>query len=171
MFHSLYNLKAHIRLWLTAALGLFADLASKSWILSYLGNPEEQKSIVIIDGYFRFVTVFNRGAVAGVASGKTTFLIVISAFAVVFLLWLFATSRSEQWYMQISVGMLLAGALGNAYDRIFNQGQVVDFIEINLHFPPANPWPVFNIADILLCVGVGIILLFLIVQKRKAPAS
>ena len=63
--------------------------------------------------------------------------------------------------------MLLAGALGNIHDRLFNNGQVVDFIEVNLHFWPANPWPTFNIADVLLCVGVAILVINLLFKSEK----
>jgi len=163
------NLMSHIRLWPITIIGLLADLLSKSWALERLGHPgvDIPQPLDIIDGYVRFITVFNRGAVGGVAAGKTTFLLVVSVVAVIFLLWLFVTSRSDQRLWHISIGMLLAGALGNIHDRLFNNGQVVDFIEVNLHFWPANPWPTFNIADVLLCVGVAILIIKLLFKSEK----
>ena len=169
--------RAHLCLWLTAAVGLAADLISKQWAVSTIGNPDQidffdpatmLKPIVIIENYLRFNTVHNTGAVAGMAAGKTTLLVVASVAAVVFLLWLFATSRPSQWLTHIALGMLFAGALGNMYDRIFNQGKVIDFIEVNLHVWPANPWPTFNVADIFLCLGVVILLLTLLGSRAQS---
>ena len=70
------------------------------------------------------------------------------------------------WYYGTFAGMLVAGALGNMYDRLFNQGNVIDFIEVNLHVWPANPWPTFNVADIFLCIGVGVLLLTLLSSQK-----
>ena len=166
--YSYRNLKAHLCLWLITVLGAGADLLSKSWALERLGSPEQGnlQHIDIIEGYVRFITVFNTGAVGGAAAGKTTLLIGASVVAIIMLLWFFAVSRSNQFGCHIGLGMLLAGALGNLYDRVFNDGKVVDFIEVNLHFWPADPWPTFNIADVLLTVGVGILMIFMLRQNN-----
>ena len=155
----LKSAKAHLRLWVMVVLGFGADLASKIWVIQTLGEPGDQKKIVVIEDYLNFISVYNTGAVAGFASGKTVFLLIVSVLALVFLFWLFAVSRASQWVQHLCIGMLFAGALGNMYDRIFNDGRVIDFIDVNLHFWPANPWPTFNVADVLLCVGVGVLLL------------
>ncbi|MBN2375210.1 MAG: signal peptidase II [Sedimentisphaerales bacterium] len=155
----LRSVKAHLRLWLMVVLGFGADLASKIWVIQALGEPQDEKKIVIIEGYVNLICAYNTGAVAGFASGKTALLLTVSVMALVFLFWIFAVSRASQWVQQICIGMLFAGALGNMYDRIFNDGRVIDFINVDLHFWPANPWPTFNVADVLLCVGVGILLL------------
>ena len=174
---ALRSVKAHLFLWLTAALGLSADIASKQWAIKTIGIPPDTlngnavalKPIVIIENYLTFSTVHNTGAVAGFAAGKTTFLILISSVALIFLFWLFATSPAKKRFTHIALGMLLAGALGNMYDRIFNQGRVIDFIEVDLHFWPANPWPIFNIADMLLCIGVAILILSILIKPKSHP--
>jgi signal peptidase II len=163
---AIYNLSSHVRLWSVAILGLTADIASKTWAVNTLGWPEKPQPIVIIQDYLRFFIAFNDGAVAGVASGKTLLLIAVSIAALVFLFWMFSVSRSDQKIYHIAMGMLIGGALGNLYDRLFNNGYVVDFIEVDLHFRPANPWPTFNIADMLLCVGVGIMLISILRHKE-----
>ena len=179
-YSALRSVKAHFLLWLTALAGLGADQFSKQWAVKTIGSPPEQgqllapdaffEPIVIIENYLRFATVHNTGAVAGTLAGKTILLIAASIAALVFLFWLFATSRCHQWLTHIALGMLLAGALGNMYDRLFNQGRVIDFIEVDLHVWPANPWPTFNIADILLCVGVGVLLLGLLIGRPRSAA-
>ena len=166
------NPRAQLIFWLTALLGLAGDLATKRWAWAALGKPEENvlRPKVIIDGYLRFITVHNNGAVAGIGAGHSTLLICVSLAAMVFLLWLFVCSDAKQWINHLALGMLVGGALGNTYDRIFNDGRVVDFIEVNLHFWPANPWPTFNLADALLCVGVALLLLTLGTRRKESPS-
>jgi len=171
--HSLCALRspgAHLRLWVTMSIGLVADLTSKSWAVHTLGDPDtgQAERLIVIKDYLVFTTVYNTGAVAGIAAGKTTFLLMVSVVALIFLFWFFATTGSKQWFVHIALGLLFAGALGNMHDRIFNHGKVVDFIEVNLHFPGADPWPTFNIADSFLCVGVGVLLVWLLVGHKRS---
>jgi signal peptidase II len=173
---ALCSFRAHLFIWLTAALGLFADLYTKQWAAETLGPPNqsaeriqtEQKTIVLV--MLQYHT--NPGAVWGIGAGKTTLLVATSVAALGFLFWLFATSRSDQKMGHIALGMLFAGAVGNLYNRIFNDGKVIDFIVVDLHFWPANPWPTFNIADALLCIGVGLLLIsFYRAHKHTAASS
>ena len=58
--------------------------------------------------------------------------------------------------MQISLGLITAGVVGNLYDRLFNEGRVRDFIDV---YRGHWHWPAFNVADSLLCIGVGLIII------------
>jgi signal peptidase II len=58
---------------------------------------------------------------------------------------------------RLGLGLIVAGALGNVYDRI-RVGEVTDFIEVDLGFWPFHPWPIFNVADSLVFIGVGFLL-------------
>ena len=160
---ALFNLLPHTVLWVVFVAGLTIDLVSKNLVIKHIGLPDNPKPIDIIDGWLRFSTVLNPGAVWGSFANKTSFLLVVSFVAVVFILWLFSTSCKKSWHIHLGCGMILAGACGNIHDRLFNSGYVVDFIEVNLHFWPANPWPTFNIADSLLCVGVPILVIPMLV--------
>ena len=170
---AVYSLKAHLRLWLIAVIGFGVDLASKIWAVNTLGDPDTDvpTRLIVIKNYLVLTTIHNTGAVAGIAAGKTTLLLMASVIALVFLFWFFATTRAHQWFTHIGLGLLFAGALGNMYDRIFNNGKVIDFIEVNLHVPFADPWPTFNVADSFLCVGVGILLVSLFFQHKKTANS
>ena len=166
--YSILNLRSHLRLWIVAAAGTALDLASKYWAVNTLIDQNGQpKPINIIDNYLSLLLRYNEGAVWSIAKGKTTLLIVTNIFALIFLFLLFALTRAKERILHLAFGLLLAGALGNLYDRLFNAGKVVDFIEVNLHFWPANPWPTFNIADVLLCIGVGVMLLNYLVYKKS----
>jgi signal peptidase II len=146
----------------TSSAGLVLDLWTKRQVCLTFGDPIKgylREPAVLIENYVQFYTRLNSGAVWSVASGQRYFLLATSIAAMIFLGWLFFTIRADQRWGQAALGMLAGGALGNMYDRIFNDGRVVDFIEVNLHFWPANPWPIFNVADILLCAGVAMLLL------------
>ncbi len=165
---ALFNPLPHIILWVIFAIGLAIDLVSKKMVLEHIGTPENQKPIEIVEGWLRFSTVLNPGAVWGSFANKTFFLLGVSFVAVIFIFWLFSTSNKKAWHVHLSCGMILAGACGNIHDRLFNEGHVVDFIEVNLHFWPANPWPTFNIADSLLCVGVPILVIPMLITDIAA---
>jgi signal peptidase II len=166
---------AYLILVLTAAVGLTADLWTKRWACTTIGDPVNgylREPVVVVENYVQFYTRLNPGAIWSIASGQRVFLVVMSLAALIFLGWLFLTLSARQRWGQAALGLLAAGALGNMYDRIFNNGCVVDFIEVNLHVWPANPWPIFNVADILLCTGVAILLISMMATHRqKAKAA
>ena len=167
--YAVFSVKAHAFFWSVTTLGFACDLISKQWAIKTIGIPYEpgqiidpgmeKNPIVLIENFLTLNTLHNPGAVSGLLAGKTSLLIAASALAIIFLFWLFATSRPNQWVTHIALGMLLSGALGNLYDRIFNDGKVIDFIEVDLHFWVFNPWPTFNLADVWLCLGVAILIL------------
>jgi len=177
--YAFFSAKAHTLFWSVTALGFASDFISKRWALKAIGIPGEsgqflapgagKNPIVLIENYLTLNTLHNPGAVTGLLSGRTGLLIAASALALVFLFWLYSTSRANQWVTHIALGMLFSGALGNMYDRIFNDGKVIDFIEVDLHFWVFNPWPTFNLADVWLCVGVGVLILTFL--KGDHPAA
>jgi len=156
---------------LICIIGLWGDLASKAWVLKHIGIPGKEVLRPVIfsgfEGVFRFETVFNPGASWGMLSGKTGLLITLSGVALMAMLYFFASIKKGHWVAITALGMLFAGAFGNTHDRIFNDGNVVDFIYVNFGFWPFNPWPSFNIADSLLCVGVPIFMLCLFREGKK----
>ncbi len=160
------HLSSQLRLWLILIVGLAADLLSKNWAVGHLNPAGPNPEVVIIPNYFRFVLAYNDGAVGGIFGGHTIFLVLISILALFFLFGLFISSKPSHWPCHIALGLMIGGALGNIYDRLFNDGRVVDFIDINLHFKFFDPWPTFNIADMLLCVGVGILMVHMFRQGR-----
>ena len=146
-----------------ATMGLAADLASKHYAFSTLMDQPDQ-SATVIDGFLKLSLSTNPGIVFGIRAPAWAVLSA-TAIATVAVIVLFATSLPRQWMLHASLAMVLSGALGNAYDRIFSRvifpgdmvprvGQVRDFIDIYV-----IRYPVFNVADILLVVGVGLILL------------
>lgn len=113
------------------------------------------KGIELIKNFFYIIEVKNTGGAWGIFSGNVTFLAIISLFVIV-LLYFFL--RSEKKLNKLSItyyGLLFAGIIGNCIDRLVN-GHVTDFLNF---FIFGYDFPVFNIADILIVVGVGLMII------------
>lgn len=162
------TLTAHLVFWPIFFIGIAADLISKSMMFKWLENLAEQKYSVI-NGLFQFVMVENRGAAWGIASEKRVTLVVVSIVALVIVLGLFLCGRKHQLFSVIAMGLFAAGICGNMYDRIFNSGRVRDFLDF---YYADHHFPAFNIADSMLTVAVGLLILTsLFAPKEKDSAS
>jgi lipoprotein signal peptidase len=146
---------------LATAIGLGLDLWSKYAAFHHLAHSPGYE---FIPGWLHFTTLTNEGAVFGLAEGRRILFLTVSVAAIAFLLYLFATS-GRQWFYQIILGMLLAGVLGNMYDRL-RYGHVRDMIHALPQWPKLFPW-VFNVADVLLCTGVALMVLYSLLQKDR----
>lgn len=140
----------------TAVVGV--DQLAKWWATTALADGP----IVVIDGFFQFRLTFNTGASFSLFSGGGQVLAVI-AFGVVSLI-VYVLGDASRRLEAVSLGLVLGGAVGNLVDRVFRgsgllDGAVVDFIDFSF-------FAVFNVADIAINVGVG--LLFIVAfWKRK----
>jgi signal peptidase II len=180
-------------------LGLAADLSSKYWAfrevagvpvtvdreavltttpLSRLIPPHPP--VVVVPNLLEFTLVLNPGAVFGIGAGKRVFFIVVTVMAIALAMWMFARwTRAGQWVLHAGIGLLIAGAIGNLYDRIV-YACVRDFIHplpgVKLPFGWTLPngsrevWPyVSNIADLFLLVAIGILLVHS--WRSRGPAE
>jgi signal peptidase II len=146
---------SHLLFWPVFLVGLAADLWTKSLVFNWLSAYAPQRYSVI-DGFFEFVLVENRGAAWGIASDRTIPLIIISVVAVIIVFAVFLFMRKPQAIVIFSLGLFAAGICGNLYDRIFNNGRVRDFLDFyygDVHFPA------FNVADSMLTVAVCLLIL------------
>jgi lipoprotein signal peptidase len=136
------------------------------WV-PHLRPNAPSKAYELIPGWLHFELTMNEGAVFGMGAGRTLLFVAVSLAAIVFLFHLFARS-GRQWFYQIILGMLLAGVLGNMYDRV-QYDYVRDMIHALPQWPKLFPW-IFNVADVLLCTGVGLMVLHSFVPQPK-PAE
>ncbi len=113
---ALRDLPSHLRFWLPAVVVLWLDLWSKAWAFSTLPSDRARSWI---DGFVEFRRSLNDGAVFGSFTGYVGVFIVASFLALGFVFYLFA--RSHRWHrsLHVALAMILAGALGNLYDRGF----------------------------------------------------
>lgn len=117
--------------------------------------------IRIIPGFFDLTHIRNRGAIFGFFSQSGSraihlFLLAASLVALVLIIYYFLKISPDKKLIKISLSLILAGALGNLFDRCI-QGYVVDFLDFyvrNWH------WPTFNVADS--CISIGAFLLVII---------
>ncbi len=149
--------------WPLAVGGAALDFWSKSAIFQWLPTlPQEY--YVVIPNFFQLILRENAGAAFSIAYGQRLFLTAIAAVAVVALLLGFLFGRVRRPVVIIAMGCMTAGVIGNLYDRLFNEGRVRDFLDV---FVGTYHWPTFNVADSLLCIGVGL----LFIANLTAPSA
>ena len=141
------------------AITLGADLGSKWWATSrLLDDPLAVRRVEIIKGYVGLIHARNKGGAWGLLQDESEsirkpFFLVISAAAIIFILSLYRRLTPEQRALKWGLPLVLGGALGNLVDRI-RYDHVVDFIDVRI--TKTFTWPTFNVADIAICVGVGL---------------
>lgn len=138
--------------------GIILDQLTKLIAVLHL---EPVGSVTLIKGLFSLTYVENRGAAWGMFADRRWVFMVISTVALLALcLYLFA-GRAQTRLYAASIAIIISGGIGNMIDRIA-LGYVVDF----LHFTLID-FPVFNVADSLVCIGAGMLILALILEIIK----
>ncbi|MCI7612084.1 MAG: signal peptidase II [Selenomonadaceae bacterium] len=109
------------------------------------------QSLPVIKGIFHITYVLNPGAAFGMLEHQRWIFILVALAAVLLGAAFYKKLQQESLLMRSGAGLLLGGAVGNLADRI-QSGLVVDFLDFRI-------WPVFNIADIAICAGAGMLIL------------
>jgi signal peptidase II len=142
-------------------VGVVLDLWSKGYMQEALGmspdRPGSTGKIEVIEGFFRFEGNWNTGVTFGIAQGWTEPILIFTVLASAGLCAWLVLTRSRSALLHVALGMILAGALGNLYDR-FTWHKVRDFVLVYWKDPSVWQWPAFNVADSLIVVGVCFIL-------------
>lgn len=113
---ALRHFPAYLRFVGVAVLGFALDLWSKHWAFHTFGQGHKPR--VIIPHLLEFQTMLNKGALFGIGGGQTALFLVASACALLLVFWMFSQTSPRRWGLQIALGGILAGALGNMNDRI-----------------------------------------------------
>lgn len=144
------------------------DQVSKAWIVKTF--PLHGREQEVIPGWFWLHHTANTGVAFGMFNG-TAYAnwafggVALAALALI--TWLYRKGAFPGMISRFAIALLLAGIFGNLTDRLVHN-YVVDFLKFDLHFPPANPWPSFNVADS--CVVVAACLLAIACFKEP-PAE
>lgn len=147
------------------SLPLYAlDQLTKWFVLQHI-QPEAPR--IVLPDVFALVNVTNTGAAFGSFKNNNTFFIVLSCAALLFVLSLLLRRHRADAWRDVSLGLLLAGVMGNLTDRLLH-GHVIDFLLFDLHIPFAHPWPAFNVADACICIAVVCFLIHSFRQNRAA---
>ncbi len=117
-------------------------------------------SIPLIDGIFHITYIHNSGAAFSIFQNKTGFLIAMQLIVIAaVLVYLIKKQKKEHWCLLLSLSLIGAGGIGNLIDRVTN-GYVVDFLDFRF-------WPIFNVADISVCIGCGLLVLYMFFIEPK----
>lgn len=132
---------------------LIADQATKHFIRSTM---LEGQSIPVIENIFHITYIENPGAAFGILANHRILFLLLTALIVGVMVYLYLCLQNKKSLTAISLGIVVSGAIGNFIDR-FMQGTVTDFLDFRI-------WPIFNIADIAICVGLVLICYFVIIK-------
>ena len=144
-----------ILLWL-AALVVVADRVTKYLVVT---NMTEGQSLPVVEGIFHWTYVLNPGAAFGMMAHNRILFLAVGA-AVVAAVWYFRRDiLAEGPLVRSGAALFLGGALGNLWDRV-QTGLVVDFFDFRV-------WPVFNVADIAICVGAALVVLGIFRNEKR----
>lgn len=144
---------------MSTAFLIALDYCSKHLAWQYLAFREP---INIIPGFLRLVYLKNTGAAFGLLEGYQTLLVVVATLVLVYILHYIKHERSLNRTQYSGLVFLFAGTTGNLINRIF-AGGVIDFLDLYGH------WPVFNLADIF--INIGVLLLIIAIFQHKTPGT
>ena len=142
--------------YLIAIIWLLFDQVSKYYVMNHFVLGE---SLPVIQNVFHFTYIINRGAAFGMLTNQRWFFLAV---ALVFII-VYGIYRKQvnngPLVLRMGSALLISGAIGNGIDRYILHG-VVDFFDFRI-------WPIFNIADIGICIGVVCIIYYLLTSKHE----
>lgn len=137
------------------------DQVSKAIALTIL---EPGRPVELIDGFLRLTLTSNDGGAFGLFQGFGTAIAVLAALVSAGIIGILLWGPPQRRSMAIGLVCIAGGALGNLIDRLV-RGAVIDFLEIRWR---TFSWPVFNIADTVIVIGTGLVLVTLLIVERQS---
>jgi signal peptidase II len=163
---------SYVFLTLVSVFTLAADVGTKAWaerrLDAYPGMLDVWKN------HLALVLAKNRGGAWGLLQStsenvRRPFFLLVSVAAIAFIMTLYRRLQPRQRALRWGLPLVLGGALGNVLDRI-RYGHVIDFIDAHIVYKGIDHhWPTFNVADIAICVGVGLMAIDMFTTKRGRP--
>jgi signal peptidase II len=142
--------------WLLGALTLAADQLTK-----LLAVSAQWHGVPLLPPIVYLTYVQNTGAAFGLFKGRQAVFIVMAVLIIAWIAWELRVNRPSGRLVQWSYGLMLGGAAGNLIDRV-RFGYVIDFLDLRV-------WPVFNIGDSAITVGVSLLLLHALRRRHRTP--
>lgn len=153
-----------------AVLGAVLDLWTKQYVFEWRGLPGHSDVRWVINEHLGIQTAVNTGAVFGLGAGQGLLFALLSIVAGIgIVVWLFGFKAAHSLWLTTALGLVGGGIIGNLYDRLgiwWQEGYPIewksgvrDWILVRFEGVPFfDPWPNFNVADSLLVVGAGMLL-------------
>ncbi|HEY2420498.1 MAG TPA: signal peptidase II [Neobacillus sp.] len=145
--------------YLIALFVILLDQTTKWLIVSRMNYGD---SITIIDKFFYITSHRNSGAAWGILQGQMWLFYVITLIVIVAIIYYIQKAAKGKWLLGVSLSFMLGGAIGNFIDRVFRK-EVVDFIHTYIF---GYNFPVFNIADSALVIGVILLMIQMLFDER-----
>ena len=176
---------------LVAAVSLVADVTSKAWAEIVLSKRTLlDPAIILIPDHLSLTLAYNKGGAWGLLQNSSEvirrpFFLLVSGLAIAFIVSLYGRLVVGQRALKWGLPLVLGGALGNLSDRII-RSSVIDFIDFRANWIETmnhgigklatgwgitDHWPTFNVADVSICVGVGLMALDMFLSKRGQEAG
>jgi signal peptidase II len=167
-----------------AAVSLLADVVTKAWAEVTM-NERGFVPLEILPGHLNVILAYNRGGAWGLLQNasevvRKPFFLGVSLAAILFIVSLYGKLHPSQKALKWGLPLVLGGALGNLSDRI-TRSQVIDFIDYQADWvlgmntfirryasgwTITEHWPTFNVADIGICIGVGLMAVDMVTSRR-----
>lgn len=142
------------------AVILFDQLTK--WVIVKSMNIYEQ--IPVIENFFYITSHRNRGAAWGILQDQMIFFYIVTLVVIAGIIYFMHTQAKEHAGYSIALAFILGGAIGNFIDRLFRQ-EVVDFLDFIIF---KYDYPIFNVADAFLVIGVGLFIIITLLEERQA---
>ena len=143
--------------WVMLVIAVALDQLTKWQVIENLAVGESWPET----GFFRFTHAWNTGTAFSLFQGQGDILTWVSLGAVGVLSWIYRSIDKPSLLLRVAFGMQFGGAIGNITDRI-RLGHVTDFIDVGI-------WPVFNIADSSIVIGIGLMIFYFWFMDKKEP--
>jgi len=147
--------------YLLSALIVLIDQITKWLVVSYMDLGER---FPLIDGFLYFTSHRNRGAAWGMLQGQLWLFYAITVMVIIYIIYYWYRNGRGNRILEMALALLLGGAAGNFIDRLFRR-EVVDFIDVYIF---SYDFPIFNVADSALTIGVIMLFCYLFWEERKA---
>ena len=129
----------------------------------FSGTMQLGESIPVLPGIFHLTYIQNPGAAFGLFENQTLFFIVIAAFLLAFLAFAYKELAAQGVWVRFGMSLLAGGAVGNLLDRV-RFGAVIDYLDFRI-------WPIFNLADIGICLGAALIVWGLLREEGRETSE
>ena len=129
----------------------------------FSGTMQLGDSIPVLPGIFHLTYIQNPGAAFGLFENQTLFFIAIAAFLLAFLAFAYKELAAQGIWVRYGMSLLAGGAVGNLLDRV-RLGAVIDYLYFRI-------WPIFNLADIGICLGATLIVWGLLREEGRETSE
>jgi signal peptidase II len=154
------TIRDYLVLFLVAGVIVALDQMTKMWIRTNLGLGEVWNPVDWLAPYARIVHWYNTGVAFGMFQGVGQVFKYLTVVVALVIIYYYPRVPGNDWTLRLAMCLQLGGALGNLVDRI-TVGHVTDFISI-------GTFPVFNVADSSISIGVAVLIIGVWLQERKA---